>query len=144
MAKTFLEQAREPMIGDRLNLRKGERPEVAKLAIRCWPEILAVVKAAEEVERNYPPATGEQMYRRNRLWHALDNLRSESGRMSIEKLRVDVKDLGHDGCKKCQQDELIRALLDEHEDTYDETHGQFTDTPWIIAEEAIRRYGESE
>ena len=69
--------------------------------------------------------------------------------MSIEKLQADINAVRNSHGAGCHSDDcscglliVLRALLDEHE--YMEELGMYPAKTWKQAEEAIRRYGESE
>ncbi len=66
--------------------------------------------------------------------------------MSIEKLRVDIGEIekGWDEFPRSLILTILRALLDEHERIKDLAIQRERDHTWRTAEEAIRRYGESE
>ncbi len=78
--------------------------------------------------------------------------------MSIEKLRADAeaeiascnKEQAEHApeqekvCAICDRYEIFRALLDEHEAAFSGGHLQARASTHKLAEEAIKRYGESE
>ena len=71
----FLERARE------LDETKADGwAKADEFRLECWPEIQAVIEAAQEVERKWSDCSESPKYRRNRLWHALDALDRAAGK----------------------------------------------------------------